>query len=399
MSAKRSSGNARFGARGNVRTWVEIDSRAAKKNVLTFRKLIGKGLAGKNPALWAVVKSNAYGHGLFAFSEVMDQAGVDGFCVDSAVEGLALRKSGIKKPILVLGQTLSTRMGEAAKNDITISIANVEALQALMALTRGSGKNIPRFHIKIDSGMHRQGFYPEELPRVIRLLHASTPAIKSGLKGIFTHFASAKDINYPAYTDMQFEVFQRAATLFEKAGFNHLMKHAAATGGTLIAPKYHLDAVRVGIGLYGLWPSRELEMQKGQEIVLHPVLSWRTAVSEVKSLKKGDYVGYDLTERVVKDMKMAVLPIGYWHGFPRALSSTGDVIIRGERARVLGRISMDMAAVGLPKGTKVKHGDVVTLIGRDGKEEIPAAELSEKSGTSHYEFLTRLNPLMERVVV
>ena len=149
--------------------------------------------------------------------------------------------------------------------------------------------------------------------------------------------------------------------------------------------------------MYGLWPSKELEVQLGDKIKLRPVLSWRAAVTETKHLKAGDYVGYDLTERVPNETMMAVLPIGYWHGFPRALSSMGEVVIRGRRARVLGRVSMDMTVVAVPKS--VRAGDVATLIGADGKDEIFAWEPSQKSGTTHYEFLTRLNPLMERIVV
>lgn len=371
----------------NLRTWIEIDARAAKKNYETFRKLIGNKVK-----LWAVVKSNAYGHGLYAFSELMDRAGIDGFCVDSVVEGLALRRTGIKKHILVLGSTLPARYAEAAKHNITISISTLEGLKAL-ARTEA----VPEFHIKIDTGMHRQGFYVEDVPKVLRLIADRKSPVAKKLTGIFTHFASAKDINYPSYTDMQFDKLQRAIALFERTGFRNLVHHAAATGGTLCGKKYHLGAVRVGIGLYGLWPSKELEVQLGDKITLRPVLSWRAAVTETKSLKAGDYVGYDLTERVPQDTEMAVLPIGYWHGFPRALSSLGEVVIRGERARVLGRVSMDMTVVAVPRSARA--GDVATLIGRDGKGEIFAWEPSQKSGTTHYEFLTRLNPLMERIIV
>ncbi len=370
----------------SLRTWIEVDSRAARKNYDTFRALIGKKVK-----LWAVVKSNAYGHGLFAFSKLAARFGIDGFCVDSLVEGIALRKDGIKKPILVLGHTLSSLYGEAVKNNITITISNPDALREL---TRA--RNIPMFHIKIDTGMHRQGFYLEEVLRAIKMITAKA-AVKAKLAGIYTHFSSAKDINYPTYTEMQFGKFTKAVKLFEGAGFKNLIKHAAATGGTLVNPKYHLDAVRVGIGLYGLWPSKELEIQLGDKIKLQPVLSWRTIVSEVKNISAGDYVGYDMAERVIKNMKMAVLPIGYWNGFPRSLSSVGEVLIHGKRARVLGRVSMDLTVVGLDAATR--PGDVVTLIGRDGKDEIFVWDIAQKAGTNSYEFPTRLNPLMERIVV
>lgn len=384
----------------NVRTWVEIDRRAAQKNYSTFRKLIGpnakpstvsRGGSGTGVKLWSVVKSNAYGHGLVAFSKLVQKLGVDGFCVDSLVEGLRLRKAGIRKPILVLGPTLHNRFQEAAKKKIVISISNFGALKAL-----AGSKSVSQFHIKVDTGMHRQGFYLEDLPRVIKLLNSKFSILNSRLKGIYTHFASAKDVNYPTYTEKQFSEFQKAVRLFEKAGFRGLVKHCAATGATLIDKKYHLDAVRVGIGFYGLWPSKELEMQVGRKVDLRPVLSWRAVISEIKTLKPGDYVGYDLFERVSRDTKIAVIPIGYWHGFPRALSSIGEVIVNGRRARVLGRVSMDLVAVGPVSGCK--PGDVVTFIGKDGASELLAFDVARAAGTIHYELLTRLNPLMERVI-
>jgi alanine racemase len=368
------------------RTWIEIDSRAAKWNYDLFRKLIGK-----KTKLWAVVKSNAYGHGLLVFGGLMEKLGVDGFCVDSVVEGVALRKAGIKKPILVLGSTLPGRYAEAAEHDITITISSFDSLGAF-----ARAKAQPDFHLKLDTGMHRQGFFLEDIPKVIKFFKAKK-SVGARCKGLYTHFASAKDINYPAYTDLQFEKLQKAKALLAAAGFHHLIVHAAATGGTLISPKYHADAVRIGIGLYGLWPSKELEAQLGDKIKLRPVLSWRTVVTEVKPLAAGDYVGYDLAERVPHATTMGILPVGYWHGLPRALSLTGEAIVNGKRARILGRVSMDMAAIEL-RGP-ARPGAIATLIGRDGRDEIFAWEPAQRAGTTHYEFLTRLNPLMERIVV
>lgn len=387
----------------HYRTWVEIDRRAAARNILTFRKLIGPKVK-----LWAVVKSNAYGHGLVVFSKLAEEYGVDGFCVDSCVEGLRLRREKIRKPILVLGPTLQPFLGEAAAARLTVTVANFDMLRAL-----ARHKNPPSFHVKMDTGMHRQGFYLEDVPGIIKKIGNPSSPLGRAFTGIYTHFASAKDINYPTYTDVQLQKFHTAVWRFERAGFKNLMKHCANSGATLINKKYHLDAVRVGISLYGLWPSKELEMQLRRpeggrssdlkasglpRVQLHPVLSWRTVVSEIKNLKAGDYVGYDLTERMLRPTKLAVLPIGYWHGFPRTLSGSGEVLVRGKRAKVLGRVSMDMTTVDVTR-TGARGGDRVTLIGRDGEAEILAFDLAQKIGTIHYELLTRLNPLMERVVV
>ncbi len=374
-------------ALADKRTWIEIDSKAAKKNYETFR-----GLIRPTVKLWAVVKSNAYGHGLVLFSKLTDTFGVDGFCIDSIVEGSRLREEGIQKPILVLGPTLPTRFMEAAANDVTVSISNFEALYAML-----KAKTVPFFHVKIDTGFHRQGFYLEDVPRVARFISAKKNGkLHEKLRGIFTHFAAAKDVAYPGYTEMQFEKFGRALKIFRHAGFRRLVAHAAATGGTVLDSKYHLDAVRVGMGLYGYHGSPELELQLDR-IKLEPVLQWRTVVSEVKRIRKGDYIGYDMKERALVSGMMAVLPIGYWHGFSRSLSSVGRVLVNGKFARVLGRVSMDLTAIEVT-GIRCKPGDIVTLIGQEGTNNLRALELARISETHHYEFLTRLNPLIERVL-
>ena len=366
----------------HLKTWIEISKKAVAKNVRTFRSLVSD-----RTKIWAVVKSNAYGHGLTAFSRVADKAGADGFCVDSVLEGIKLRENGIKKPILVLGPTLPILFKEAKENKITITISNIDALKSYL-------KNIakPDFHLKIDSGMHRQGFYPEEIPKIISLLKK----VKNNFKGVYTHFCAAKDINYPTYTEMQFKNFNRALAMLQKAGFDGLIRHAAATGGTLINKKYHLDAVRIGIGFYGLWPSKELNIQFS-EIKLEPVFSWRALVSEIKNIKKGDYVGYDLAERAVKNGRIAIIPIGYWHGFSRALSSVGMVLINSRSAKVLGRVSMDLIVVDVTD-IKCRVGDEAVIIGRQGKVEIAAGDVAGQVGTSHYELITRVNPLIERII-
>lgn len=382
----------------NLKTWIEIDSSAARQNIETIRSLLDK-----KTKLWAVVKSNAYGHGLLTFSKITNDLGIDGFCVDSVIEGVKLRDSYIRKPILVLGPTLPDLFAKALQNDIAITISNFETLKQWI-----TSKYKPHFHLKIDTGMHRQGFYVEELLKVLQQAQSSKlpprrarlaprgGKAQSLLTGIYTHFASAKDINYPTYTDLQFKKFLEAIKILKDSGFENLTKHAAATGAVLINKKYHLDAARVGMGLYGYWPSKELEMQISG-INFKPVLSWHVLISEIKNLKKGDFVGYDLIERVNRPTKMAVLPIGYWHGFPRALSSIGQVLISGKRAKVLGRVSMDMVVVDVT-GIQCRVGDKVTIVGRQKNDEITAIETANKFDTTHYEFLTRINPLIERIV-
>ncbi|MDO8430165.1 MAG: alanine racemase [bacterium] len=366
----------------NFKTWVEISKKAVEHNYKTFRSILAT-----RTQLWSVVKSNAYGHGLTAFSQLASQLGVDGFCVDSVAEGIKLRSVGIKKPILVLGPTFAPFLKLAADNSLIITISNWDLLKNL-----AKAKIRPAIHLKVDSGMHRQGFYNSELAEVARFIKEN----KIDLIGVYTHFASAKDLNYPTYTENQFEEFQKSIKILGKFGFTKLKKHASATGGVLVNPKYHLDMVRIGIGLYGLWPSKEFMMQKSG-LKLKPALSWHTVISEVKNLKAGDFVGYDLVERVSKSTRMAILPIGYWHGFPRSLSGIGEVLINGKKAKVLGRVSMDLVVIDADN-IHCKVGDKATIIGRQKGEELAAFDVAQKMNTIHYELITRINPLIERIV-
>ncbi len=369
------------------KTWIEIDTAALAANVQTFRKMISK-----KTQLWAVVKSNAYGHGLVSFSKAANP-GVDGFCVDSVIEGLKLRREGITKPILVLGPTLSSVAKQATDPDITISISNFDALNALVQEIPDSTRR-PNIHIKIDSGMHRQGFYGKDIPSLIT--YCKKNAIR--VTGIFSHFASAKDLNYPTFSERQFAEFEKAVRLFKDVGYKKIIVHIAATGGTLINPKYHLDAVRIGIGLFGLYPSKELEVQLADKLALRPILSWKSIISEIKSIEKGEYVGYDMTERVTRATRIAIVPIGYWHGLPWILSSNGSILVNGKRCKIIGRVSMDMTVIDVTD-VVCQTGNPVTLIGTDKEEVLSAREIASRANTSPYELITRLNPLIERVIL
>jgi alanine racemase len=378
-----------------VRTWIELDKQALVSNFRVLHKLLSK-----KTNFLAVTKSNAYGHGLMQVAKILtsDQLIVASNClwfgVDSIVEALRLRREGIENKILVLGRTLPERLKEAVNENITLSVSS---LPGLLELVKDHSKNTtwPEFHLKIDTGMHRQGFFPRELPAVIKILkrHKLAPS------GIYTHFASAKDSLYPAYTLEQLKNFKMVLKTMRVAGYKNLIRHSAASGGTLLFPDSHLDMVRVGMALYGYYPSFETSLRVGNKIKLSPVLSWRSLVGEVKEIPKDSFVGYDLSEKINRKTKIAVIPVGYWHGFDRGLSSVGEVLIRGLRRKVLGRVSMDMIVVDVTDGIKkVQPGDVVTIIGRDGREVIWADEIGAKIGTSCYEVLTRINPLIYKVV-
>ena len=373
----------------NLRTWIEINQRALKNNYSIFRRLIGPKCL-----LMSVVKSNAYGHSLIDFSRATESLGIDWFGVDSIVEAESLRKAGLKKPILVLGYTLESKIGNAFKNNISLTVSDFSTLKNLKNIKIHGHKL--KIHIKIDTGMHRQGFFVSEIPAVIKILKSQPNII---LEGVYTHFSSAKNPAFPSATFNQIEQFKKAIDLFESAGFKGFIKHTAATSGTIIFPQSHFDLVRIGIGLCGLWPSKETKEAFREKIKLEPVLSWKTIVGQIKSLPKGSKVGYDLTETLDRSSSVAILPIGYWHGFPRSLSSIGKVLIKGNEVKVIGRVSMDMISVDVTDVKNVKVGDEVILIGRSEKSEISVDDMAYLSDTINYEIVTRLNPLIKRIVV
>ena len=380
-----------------VRTWIEISTRSLFHNYACFRWL------ARGVPVMAVVKSNAYGHGLVLTAKALAtlpsfwKSGW--FGVDSIVEALRLRREGIHEPILVLGYTLPGRYADAARHGITVTISNFESLGAL-----GRAKARPAFHLKIDTGMHRLGFQVHEMARLADTLRSS----RLSPQGVFSHFAAA---DKRAASRRQMALFDRCRTALARAGIKPNVVHLAKTEGILFHPESRHDLVRLGIGLYGYLPgpaspagrrqagltkSRTLEDER-LKLRLRPVMTWKTIVSEVKRVRKGERIGYDLTERLRRNTDVAILPVGYWHGFDRGLSSVGEVLVHGKRCRVLGRVSMDMTAVDVTGLRGASIGDEVVLIGRQGREFIDAHEMAGKIGTTCYEVLTRVNPLIRRI--
>ncbi len=374
--------------RKGLRTWIEVDTKALAHNYKALR-----GAISADCRLMAVAKSNAYGHSLLDFAREIEKLGEDWIGVDSIVEAIALREAGIVAPIFVLGYTLPEMLSRAAELDISIAVSTFETLAAISA---GNFSKKLKIHIKVDTGMHRQGFQEGEMTRVIDEVKKLVDKIE--VEGLFTHFAAAKNPAFPQRTLAQLALFEKWAEAFKQAGFNPI-KHTCASGGALIFPQAHFDMVRVGIAMYGLYASKETESFSKDKIDLQPILSWRTLIGEVKKVPKGDRVGYDFTEEFQRDSKIAICPIGYWHGYPRSLSSIGHVIVNGKKARVIGRVSMDMITIDVTDVPDVKVGDVVTLIGTDGSETVSAGDLADLVDGSLYEMITRLNPLIKRIYV
>ncbi len=369
-----------------LRTWIEIDTEAIDNNFRQFRSFVPEAVK-----ICSVVKSNAYGHYLTDFSKHMERIGADWLAVDTIPEGRRLRKEGVTLPIGVLGYTLPEMLDEASYYDISVTVSGWSALEEVLDIKRGPLK----IHLKFDTGMNRQGFKEGDLTSVLRSLQNGKDQ-KVEVEGVYTHFADAKDPKRRESTEAQLESFEVIREKFIQAGFDPIF-HASATAGALNYPEAHYDMVRIGIGMYGLWPSEQTKAGALERVKLKRAMSWKTVVSDVKEVPAGEGVGYGFTEKVSRDSKLAVLPVGYWHGYSRALSSFASALIRGRRAKVLGLISMDIMTVDVTDIKGVEVGDEVTLIGTDGEETITPEELADLSGTTNYEFMTRINPLIKKI--
>ncbi|MBI5134051.1 MAG: alanine racemase [Candidatus Taylorbacteria bacterium] len=370
-----------------LRTWVEIDYAAIEGNARALRKILGE-----EASMMAVVKSNAYGHGMADAARAAIRGGAERLAVDELSEALALRATGIKAPILVLGYTLPELYKAAAQKNISITISSLESLQGLAKMKLPKRLNI---HLKFDTGLYRQGIQETYIEQSLRILSAK--GFPAAVEGAYTHFAVMEDPLREEYSKMQARAFRNAVAKLKAKGFSPLT-HASASSGILYSKDYHFDMSRAGIALYGLWPSPEIRKWTGHADLV-PALSWKSIVTEVKLAPKGSKVGYDLTHETLRNSRLAIVPVGYWHGLPRSLSNKGQVLVCGKRANIVGRISMDMAIIDVTDIPSVREGDEVVIIGRQGKETMPAEEVAASAGTINYEIVTRINPLIPRIPV
>jgi alanine racemase len=370
----------------HYRTWVEIDTKAIEENTETLKKI----LSGK--LLMSVVKSNAYGHGMTLSARAVLSGGADMLAVDDIDEALELRREGVKAPILVLGYIMPARFREAVMKNISITISSITSLEELM-LQEFSRK--PRIHIKFDTGLHRQGIPDSDMDRLLSAL--TSRRWRANIEGVYTHFAAMESPTEKEYSKRQIKSFEACVKMLAERGFSPL-RHVSASSGILFSPDFHYDVARAGIAIYGLWPSPEIR-DHARGVILRPALAWKSIVTEVKSVKKGERVGYDLTHTLTRDSRIALTPVGYWHGLPRSLSNVGSVLVRGKHAPIVGRISMDMTIVDVTGITGAMAGDTVTLIGTDGPAVISAEDMATKAGTINYEIVTRINPMIERIEI
>lgn len=367
-------------------TWIEINAKALVSNVKNFKKILPK-----KTDLMCVIKANAYGHGLDQVMNILkDAPQVSWFSVFSFEDALRVRTYTDKK-ILVLCNTNTSYWNLAIKKNISITISS---MPELLELSTYKHKKKLAWHLKVDTGLHRQGFLRRELSHVITLIekHNLTP------EGLYSHFSGVETKAFDHYSEKQYRELCEWKQAFASIGITPKV-HIAGTAGNIRHSEYSCDIARLGIGLYGLYPSDEAQKKIGKRDFFKPVLSFHTSISEVKTIPKGSFIAYDCTYKTKTDTTIAILPVGYYDGLPRTLSSRGKVLIQGKYAPILGRIMMNMCIIDVSHIQGVKEGEKVTIIGIQGKQTLSAEELAHLAGTINYELVTRLNPAIPRKIV
>jgi alanine racemase len=373
---------------------VEISRSALVHNIREFRLRIGP-----RKKFLAVVKANAYGHGLLEVAGLAVGEGVDWFGVNSVDEGVALRRAGIGTPILVLGYAPLGTLEEAVEADLRLTVYNRETI-ARLAVLAGRMDQTVRVHVKLETGTWRQGVAPRDLAAFVRDIRRRPGLVVEGLS---SHFANIEDTTKHDYPRRQLETYRTACRALEAGGPRVPLKHMSCTASTILFPEPGFNLARVGIGLYGLWPSKETYLSclldRKDPLSLQPVLAWKARVAQVKKVPAGADIGYGGTYRTNRPTVLAVVPVGYFDGYDRGLSNAAHVLVKGRRAPVRGRVAMDFFMVDVTDVPGVKPEDEVTLLGADGRERITAEDLASLAGTISYEILARINPLVPRVVV
>ena len=370
-------------------SYIELSKKNLIHNIKQF-----KNLAKKGTKFSVVIKGNAYGHGQNEVAKILEPY-ADYFQVDSVFELELLRKVSVKKTF-IFGYAQKSDLQKAIKLGCILSVFSVEQMLTLSAIAK-SVNIIQEVQIPIDAYFGREGFLLSELPRVFTEIKKSK-FLK--LTGIYAHFANIEDMPNFSHAQKQIDEYKKALCLAQKFGFRKLQTHISATAGLLVYEKNKgiNPIIRLGIGVYGMWPSENLKLLYRNKIKLKPVLSWKTKIAQIKILPKERTVGYGLTYKTKKETKIAIIPQGYADGFDRGFSNNGFVLIGGTRCKILGRISMNMFVVDVSHLTKVKIEDEVIIIGSQGKEEITAEEMAKRINTINYEITTRISALLPRII-
>ncbi len=378
----------------NLNTWIEISEDAFSSNLDFFRKLIPE-----ETELAVVVKANAYGHGLKEIAELAAKNGIQSYCVHTLEEALFLRKRLQTQDVLIMGPVPIERLGEVVKNSFRMVVYDQDILDGLNRIGVDLDQSV-HIHLKLETGTYRQGINPEDVELFLEKLKRTPQII---LEGVYTHFANIEDTTDHNYALSQLKRFTNITTRIQQ-DYPNIKKHTACSAAALLFSETHFDMVRLGISMYGLWPSREtlvsykINHSQNDKDVLQPILSWKARVGQVKNVPANQFIGYGCSFQTTRETQLAVLPIGYADGYSRGLSNQAFVLLHGHRAPVRGRVCMNLIMVDITDIPDVRPGDEVVLIGNQGKESIPVDLLASLAGTINYEFITRLNGQIPRII-
>jgi len=378
-------------------SYLEISKSALEHNIQYLKNFINDGVQ-----ISSVVKGNAYGHGLEVFVPLAENCGINHFSVFSADEALRVHNSiSENSTVMIMGLINNEKLEWAIENNIEFYVFEPDRLEKALEAAKRIGK-IAKIHIEVETGMNRTGFAMNQLPAVFQLLKNNSSHLC--FKGLCTHFAGAENIaNYYRIKKQQ-EVFRKVIKKVAAAGLNPEQKHTACSAAALRYPKFQMDMVRLGIIQYGFFPNKEilieyLTKKKENKNPLQRLITWKSRVMDVKKVKTGEFVGYGTSYLANSDIKIAIIPVGYAHGFSRNLSNQGIVLINGQRVSVVGTVSMNMITVDVTYINSVEKGDEVVLVGKQGDLEISVSSFSEFSEQVNYELLTRLPENLPRLVV
>jgi len=363
-------------------TWAEIDLGAIRHNLRRIKELL-------DPEVYVmgVVKANAYGHGIERVGRTLADEGIDYLGVASVDEALKLRNSGIKEPILVLGSMLEDEALAAMQHDVTLTLCDRRLLEILVKLAR-QFSIYPKVHVKVDTGMGRIGVWHEEAVDFIKEAHSRK---EIQLEGVYTHFCSAgRD---KVITTFQIEAFEKILGEIEASGVKVKYKHAANSIAVVDWKKSHMNLVRPGILLYGVYPKESFR----KDFTLSPAMALRTKIVYLKDAPAGRSISYGRTYITQKNTKIATIPIGYGDGYGRILSNKAEALVNGQFVRIAGIVTMDQTLLDVGHIQDVKVGDEVVLIGRQGDSEILVEKVAKLSGTIPYEIIATITERVPRM--
>ncbi|UCB57108.1 MAG: alanine racemase [Candidatus Omnitrophota bacterium] len=367
-------------------TWAEIDLSAIRYNLRQIKKLTSKP-QGVSPKIMVVVKANAYGHGLIEVARTLEKMDIHYLGVATLDEAALLRRQGIKLPILVLGLVLKEELDYALAHNIALTLCSADLARSLNNKAKACNRSVP-VHIKIDTGMGRIGLWHEEAFDVLKKI-AQMKHIK--MEGIYTHFADASRDN--AFTEYQLKSFENLLEELAARGIHFDYRHAANSIALVDLRRSHFNLVRPGIIVYGMYPKRSFS----RKLKLKAALSLKTRIVYLKDVPAGRSLSYGRTFVTKKATRIATLPIGYADGYGRILSNRAFVLVRGQRAPVVGRVTMDQIMVDVGHIKDARIGDEVVLIGCKGNTHMRAEEIARVSRTIPYEIVCSITNRVPRV--